>query len=449
MQTWLSVCLTAKGFSAMAYDSGVSASRPLEKTALPQPLTMVLEQLWQPAIQTGEVRVMLGKPLKNDGWYDAERYQVLPSAGRASLLIPAGPRAATTGSLLNYRGLRRNRTNAQRVVLGGLARSGAPLPFPRLTIRVSASDRGDGPRLPLAVVAHDLGVSEVFASIGVRTGADRKTTLQVVSGDGAPAGFAKFAWNSRSSLAVRHEAAALRATTQQSQARTPTLLAHGEYYGWPYIVTAPLPVRCKGLRGTVPAPTPAEIFSLLPIVRSDRIADTTQFRQVRERLVALCDVGGEHRRAASAAGSLLELMNQEDVEIPVTVRWHGDFTPWNLARDHEGTLWCWDWELSQEDAVAGLDSIHWHATVAIEAGEWLDGTTLTRALRAAESTLVAAGVPRSQWAMVAGVYAATMVERACTLALGAGGWDLDWVTPAHLMDVLATAHRLVRTAIAS
>lgn len=404
-------------------------------------LQHVVEQLWAPAIAAGQARVRVGEQ-PPAGWHEAERYLVLPSVERATMLLPAGPRAVTAASLMNYRGLRRRLPNLQRTVLGRAVQAGARLPFPLLSVQVPDDVAADAPVLPLAVLARQLGGGRLYASIGVRTGANRKATLQLVDAGGAPRGFAKLAWGPLSSAGVRREEAALR-SPGTGPARAPELLASGEYHGLPYLVTAPLPESCRGVRSAVTAPTAQELFGLCPIVRLDRFAATTQLTDLRARL-STATQDPETGPVIAAAERLLCTVAASVVPVPVTSRWHGDLTPWNTARDPDGTLWCWDWESSEPDAVAGLDALHWHVTALTEGGSRpLDGAVLQLAHRRAQSSLVAAGVPREARPLVTGVYAAALAERACDWAAQGGGWDQGWVVPAQLADLLATAERMV------
>jgi hypothetical protein len=41
-----------------------------------------------------------------------------------------------------------------------------------------------------------------------------------------------------------------------------------------------------------------------------------------------------------------------------TARWHGDWTPWNLALSPSRGLVAWDWEYSAPGAPVGLDEVH-------------------------------------------------------------------------------------------
>ena len=422
-----------------------AASPDVAVPAFDGPLRLLVEQLWAAPAASPAVRLVLGGRTA-PGWSVAESYRVVPSVERASLLLPAGPRPALTGALLNYRGLRRPRQNLQRTVLGNGARIGLPLPFPVLTIRtridVSAADR---PRLPLETLREALGDrldgDDLYASVGVRTGANRKATLQLVDADGSPQGFAKVAWDGSSRSSILAEQAALDARPGGHGARAPRIIARGELNGWPYLVAEPLPASARGVRADVPPPSAQELFGLCPLGRHAPIGDTAQFRGVRDRLARLS--GSGPRDLVQAALALAQEVAAAETALPTTTRCHGDLTPWNSARDATGTLWCWDWESSEEDAVAGLDPLHWHASVGMERGERLGGGGLEKALTGASPMLVAAGTPRGAWGQVAAAYAVTIAERACTLGSGAGGWEAGWLTPGDVHELLRSARRLM------
>lgn len=405
-------------------------------------LRHLVEQLWAPLHAAGDLRLHLS-PDPTPGWDDVERYLAVPSVAAARILFPAGPRPALEGALVNYRGLRPPRTNLQRAVLGRLARAGTPLPFPRVRVQLRA-ETGEQVRsqLPLRRLAADLGVPRLHAAIGIRTGANRKATLQLVDDEGAPAGFAKFSWDPASRAGVRAETAALVAASGQGEARTPAVLAAGDYAGSPYLVTAPLPLSVVGVRASVPPPTPQELFSLCPASRRGTVASSRQFQALQARVAGL-DLGPDLGGLRAALDRVVAQIAAADDEIPLTVRWHGDLTPWNAARDADGVLWVWDWESSEPDTVAGLDALHWHVAVAQERGRPLDGAVLREAAHHALPMLTAAGLPRRSRALVSALYAATLAERACSLSTGAGGWEEGWVLPRHLDDLLRHAHHLM------
>jgi hypothetical protein len=409
-------------------------------SVLPGRLTYLVEQLWGPALEHPGARVELSSSSQDPAWVTVESYFVLPQLARATLLIPDTPRAATVGALLNFRGLRRTATNVQRTILGNAARTGA-FPFPHL--RLQRRRDGPAPTFPLAAVADALGKAEVWASIGINMSANRKTTLQLVDADGSPLGFAKFAWEPVSDAAVRTEAQALEAVGgKHGPARAPALLATGTYYDHPFIVSEALPPDSVGVRSRVAPPSAAELYSILPLSRKARVAETAQYAALRTRLAAL-PLRPENTQVLEATEGLLDALHQRDAVVPVQSRWHGDLAAWNTARSADGTLWLWDWESSEVDAVAGLDPLHWFMSAGMEAGRRWNGASLVSALRSSGHLMTAAGTARSSRAEVTAVYAATIAERACTLAAGAGGWGADWVMPTDLLDLVQTARGML------
>ncbi|MGL5810633.1 MAG: hypothetical protein ACRCYQ_11865 [Nocardioides sp.] len=409
------------------------------------PIGHLAEQLWAGPLASGEVRLRTGRgyTASPPEWQCAERYLAVPSVARAKLLLPADGRAVTRAALLNYRGLRRAKQNLQRRALAAPMRAGLNLPFARLSLERRV---GSSIPLPVELLASALERGPLAAAIGIRTGANRKATLQLVDMSGAAAGFAKFAWDPASRTGIERETRALAArpatAPSGAAASAPRLVHQGQFHGWPYLVTSPLPADVRGVRADVPAPTAHELYTLTPLARRATASSTEQFRTL------LADVTQPTQEAEIAAlrsrvGHLLNRISRSPAILPTVARWHGDLTPWNCARDGRGHLWCWDWESSEPDALAGMDAVHWHTGVAVESGSRFDGRCLVAALARARPYLVAAGVPRAGSALVAGVYAATMTERACALAVGVGGWEEGWVLPKDLHDLLDAADGLL------
>lgn len=403
------------------------------------PLAYLVEQLWVPVLAQPGVRLALGK--ERSGARTLEEYVVLPTPARATMLVPAGPPRATSGALLNYRGLRRRLPNAQRAVLGSLTRFGQ---VPAVHLRLLHEGPGEPPVTPLAAASSALSRSGLGASLGIRTGSNRKSTLNLVDRAGAPVGFAKFAWEEVSATSVAWEAAALEDVGGRAgAARAPRLIASTSYYGQPFLVSDPLPIESRGVRADVPPPSALELYGLLPLGRRCTAAQTRQFAAVRTRLRALDGAPQQVTRVAGAAAVLMDRLEEQRVEIVAQSRWHGDLSPWNAARDREGTLWLWDWESSETDAVAGMDAVHWHMSRLTETGRAWDGAGLRSALVAARPLIAAAGMTTRAECAVTAAYTATIVERACTLAAAGGGWEDGWLSPAGAHELVATAQQLL------
>ena len=421
------------------------------------PLDTLVEQLWRLPVAAGHVRVVLNPAADTSAgteWRELESYWVLPSASRARLLIPLATPQVTAASLLQYRSLRRGKVNTARILLGSLARLGFRPVLHRLSVQERVGAVRAQEALPLAAVASSLrgggtvgsagqnSGAGLFASIGIREGDNRKPTLQLVDGAGKPAGYAKLAWNESSSEFVRTEIGALRAVgASTGPVRAPALLAVGTLGEFPFLVTEPLPLDVRAVRGRVKGPTPQELFALCPVSRVGALSGTEHFQALGHRLAALDPASVP--ALAQALARLAELLQTRDPVLPVADRWHGDLVPWNTARDSGGRLWCWDWESCEPDAVAGLDAVHWMFSVRRERGEGPMAANLLQAMVDAGPFFEAAGVSRAAWPVLAGVYAMVVAERAWTLAVHNGGWASSWISVPELVGMIDAAQGLL------
>lgn len=402
------------------------------------PLDLLFQQLWSPGLGEGtRAGVDLGP---TGGWRDAERYWLLPGAQQPRLLVPVAPARVQQAALTHYRGLRRLPANAARVGLGTLARVGAPLSRHQLVVQVRSE--ADAAGLPLASIAAELGHERLHATFGVRTGANRKTTMQLLDGDARSVGYAKLGWNSTADEYVTTETHALRQVGgQPGLLRAPRLLAAFRQGGRPVLVVEPLPDDVRAVRGEQSAPSSAELFALCPVERMARPGATIQLRALARRLDVLC-ADPTTREVAERAITVLRRLEADQVPVPVQARWHGDLTPWNCAREAEGQLWAWDWESSEPDVVAGLDAVHWEFSVRREAVP-VDQISLADCVGRARRHLAAAGHTRAGHGVVGAVHALTVTERAATLAAREGTWQRVWITPLRIGRLLDEATALL------
>lgn len=406
-------------------------------------LALLVEQLWSPGMSEG-TRVEVD-PVADPGWHDAERYWVLPHDSRPRLLLPVAPAPVLRAAATHYRGLRRLPANLARHALGATASTGVPLSRRQLAVQVRSE--ADAASLPLATVARALDRPHLWATFGVRTGANRKATMQLLDDDARSVGYAKFGWNSTADDYVTTEVRALREVGGRPAAmRAPGLVASFTQGGRPVVVMQPLPADVRGLRGAQQAPTSSELYALCPVERLARPGATAHLRAVGRRLDALRGGAADTRTAAGPlldrACDLLGLLEGERTVVPVQARWHGDLTPWNCARDSAGQLWAWDWESCELDVVAGLDAVHWEYSVLRESGP-VDRIALGTCLERAGHHLAAAGHGRTTHGIVAALYALTVVERAATLAAREGGWERVWITPEQLQRLLDEGRALL------
>lgn len=391
----------------------------------PTGIDLLERQLWQPAVSEGVARVVVGTAPPASGWRDEEVYWAVPSLSRVRLLVPTGNARLTSASLRNYRGLRAPRERWSRSLLGLWARAGGPpgAGRVRLQVRVGA-DEAAGASLPLPVVARALGQPRLFASIGVRPGANGKPTLQLIDSDGRPAGYAKLGWTPHTDTFVATESATLAALDGGSSSiGVPRLLATGTLHGHPWLVSAPLPGAARALTDAAEVVSAEELVTICPIIGSGAPAVTGHWRRLADRAHTAAgpdELVATFRRLVSAVSDL-------GVELPIAQRWHGDLTPWNCARDQAGRLWAWDWENSEEDVVAGLDAVHWAFSVRRRHTP-VDRIDLRACVHDAAPTLDGLGIPPAHRPAVAAVYAAVLADRALGLAAVAG-WERSWIAP--------------------
>lgn len=405
------------------------------RQASPRQLETLDRHLWfavDPAI-----RFVLRTPCASsgEGMTTLERYWLLPTSGQPRILVPAASSAATAGSLLNFRALRTPRTRVARTTLGMLARSGAPIGRRLLHVECPTSNTAAPHSLPTRAIAGALGRDEVYAAVGIRDGENGKATLQLVDRDGAPVGYAKLGWDAMTDEYVRTEAATLSSlTTEAHIVRAPAVMANLEYAGHPIVVTEPLPLDVRAVRARVPPPTAREYLSLCPLVRHAPVATTRHVRSLRARLDQLS--GPLVAGPAGHARQLLDLATLTDVDVPVAARWHGDFAPWNCARDKRGVLWVWDWESSETDAVAGLDALHWSFSQRRLQVSDLSDICIDRCITDSQEHLAALAITRNMWRAVAQVYVVAVIERACAIAAVQGSWQRSWIR-ADQLEALA------------
>lgn len=407
------------------------------------PLDSLVQQLWRPSVSSGHARVVLDA-VPSDRWRTVETYWVLPSVDRPQLLVPRGEPRVTSAALLCYRALRPRKVRLVRSILGLAARLRLPLSLHCLSVQKSNSAVWPDipPRLPLETISAALGAVQLYAAMGVRLGDNRKATLQLFDLTGSPMGYAKIAWNEASSTFIETEIAALETVVGSSgRTRIPKLIAQGSCNDFPYLVTAPLPSNVRAVRGGVDKPTPQEMFWLTPVNRVDLITSTEHFRMLSRRLAEL---SSSDQALTAITDQLVRRISDRKAQVPVTERWHGDLVPWNAARELTGQLWCWDWESSEPDVIAGLDALHWAISVRREAKIGTVVDSLLPALEESSDYLRAVGLSPYSWGDLAAVYALVVVERAWTLAVSNGDWSSSWISRGDLIDLLRAADHLVR-----
>jgi Phosphotransferase enzyme family len=297
------------------------------------------------------------------GFRRAEAYLALPRAANPRVLVPLGsPQAAAAALARNHDATSKKARLAKAGLTAGL----------RVGLTQRLADRVDvfvDPALPAAERPQALltehlrriyGRSdlEMAVILGVPR-LNRKPVLQVLAADGTVVGYVKAAWNELTAGLVRNEARVLGELVTvgpngagPSTFTPPALVAAGPWGDLELIAASALPNAARPDAAAVfdpPMPVIAEIAGLwgrstVPLGQSPYWAG------VRARLAA----------AAGASEALRQAVDWVERRYGgVTTAfgaWHGDFTPWNMAR-LDGATYVWDWERAAA-APAGLDLLH-------------------------------------------------------------------------------------------
>ena len=315
----------------------------------------------------------------------AGRYAVLPSMSRPRLLVPVGSPRASAAALGTHTTSRRASRVGARLLSAGF-RLGISEHLLRARVGPPANWRGDGEIIE-DHVQEVLG-REVLASIFFQTGRpQKKPVLQLFTPAGDVAGYAKVGWNDVTRRLVVREADALERVLPQlrptSAFGVAEVLYRGQWQGRELVIVAALP----GLSTRMVDQLPIEATDMVPQlgeVRLCRLAGSDYWCDQSERLLRFGT--GITRRLAAA----VELALASD-EIRVGFC-HGDWVPWNMARDAGGRLVVWDWEWSLACAPGGLEARQWLLQVAQKIRQSEPALCVDQALVAAGPVLPRLGV---------------------------------------------------------
>jgi hypothetical protein len=291
------------------------------------------------------------------GFQPVEAYLALPRAANPRLLVPLGsPRAAAAALARNHDATSRKARLARAALGAGL----------RIGLTQRLADRVDvfaDPALTAAERPEHLLTEHLRAIFGRRDvemavilgvpRLNRKPVLQVLASDGSVVGYVKAAWNDLTAGLVRNEARVL-ADLAAAAPRTftpPVLVAAGPWGELELIAASALPNASRPDQAQVFDPPMAVIAEIAGLWgrSTARLADSPYWAGVRERLAAHGGSDVLHR-----AVDWIERQHGE-TEIAFGA-WHGDFTPWNMARLGDA-VYLWDWERAAA-APAGLDLLH-------------------------------------------------------------------------------------------
>jgi hypothetical protein len=291
------------------------------------------------------------------GFERAEAYLALPRAADPRLLVPLASRRAAAAALARNHDATSRKARLGRAALAAGLRVGVTQ---RVADRIDVfADRAlPAPERRDALLSEHLRALygrpdlEMAVILGVPR-LNRKPVLQVLAADGTVVGYVKAAWNQLTAGLVRNEARVLAdlAAARPATFTPPALVGAGPWGGLDLVAASALPNAARPDAAQLFDPPMAVIAEIAGLWdrSTARLADSPYWAGVRRRLAAQ---GGsallhkavdwvEHRHGA--------------IEIAFGA-WHGDFTPWNMARLGDD-VYLWDWERAAP-APAGLDLLH-------------------------------------------------------------------------------------------
>jgi hypothetical protein len=192
---------------------------------------------------------------------------------------------------------------------------------------------------------------------------NRKPVLQVLASDGTVVGYVKAAWNDLTAGLVRNEARVLAdlAAAKPATFTPPAFVAAGPWGDLELIAASALPNAARPDPAQILDPPMAVIAEIAGLWgrSTARLADSPYWAGVRERLSAqgARGSGGVPREDSDVLQRAVDWIERRHGADDIAFgAWHGDFTPWNMARAGD-TTYLWDWERAAA-APAGLDLLH-------------------------------------------------------------------------------------------
>lgn len=317
-------------------------------------LDFVIEQVWGPGIERGDVRAVLPGPVP-DGWEVREDYWVVPNLGSAQLLVPRNRRIAAR-TLSDYAALRGAKTRLVRRLLAAGVTAGFPLS--RSSVRIIAP--AGAPKTTVPEIGSKIDQPDVVATFGVRTAANAKPTLELRTPAGDAVGFVKLAWNDITRQAIENEAVAMKLMSPEASGaiRAPRVLADGLVGGRQFVMTEPLPRGIRHVPGEYGSLSDPEALGPGTVTDRRAISQIEQVQRVSSRLRTANPF--TPATLVERARTLAERVADVDANVPAANFWHGDFVSWNTGRGPDGRLWLFDWETAERDVPAGMDTLHWY-----------------------------------------------------------------------------------------
>lgn len=301
---------------------------------------------------------------------------------------------------------------ARRMALGAALRVGAARMFgDRVEVAASA-----GTHSLAAYLSEALGEDVTF-SLGIGNArVNRKPVLQVFGPDGRDLAFVKIGNTPVSKAEVSGESEALGALAakQWSRLEVPRVLHTGMWDGMFVLVMSSLPTslqRTPKSRRTIPQQAMGELSAAFSEGTQPLTCSPLWGRL--ERSAKSLDDDHQRERVLQA----LEIVAARADDRPWQIgAWHGDWTPWNMARLGQ-VVQLWDWERFETGVPSGLDKVHF----AVNDHCRTHGMEVRTIRAGLEAAVGADNAPDSEAHLLAAIYLLAITCRYLTLAQGPGG----------------------------
>ncbi|WP_458113684.1 hypothetical protein M1D88_06170 [Arthrobacter sp. R1-13] len=405
----------------------------MEPTDTMKPLLATLSDLWPGS--TGRVIPARSPYNPTTEVTNGEGFWVVPHIRAPRILIPVSNARAASSALHRYSAAISLSETVQRLVLAsalGVGAGRALLPdrvqldsAPSDTLPLDQAQLGgfqQGEAGDSSILGYLEGVLGEPVSVSLSIGparANRKPVLQVFDSKGRSLAFVKVGDTATASSHVSREAKnlALLSAKDFSTLELPALINFGSWRSMTVLVMSALNTvpaargpRFAGLRERALLElNEAFPYEDLPLGQTPLwVGLRTQYLQLTDGPVRL------------RFGQCLERLETAFPDQILRVgAWHGDFTPWNMAR-RRGRLQLWDWERFDEGVPVGLDQLHYPLNLHLRRA----GTTLAAILEGLELGAPGFGIPHRQARgthAVLGAYLAAISLRYLLGAQGEGG----------------------------
>ena len=366
----------------------------------------VAERLWPDA---EEVVLARRRGRAHGGGGSVLELLAAPDASRPRVLLPAHGRAAAA-AVQRFSAALSAREVLQRRALGMvLTCGGARMPSDRIRVVKPGEDH-------IVALLEDVLGQKVSVSLGVGSErANRKPVLGVFDYSGRPVAFAKIGDSPVSASHVLSEVRSLEQVNDRvwDVVEPPQMLAHRNWRGMEVLVMSALrPPAWRG-RGIWPIPVSAADEVSQRFAEEPCPLDATPMWHRCTAVVPTLTDAGVRDQLTEAMECVREAAGDREVDVG---GFHGDFTPWNLARSGTKVM-LWDWERFETGVPRGLDRIHYAVNAALRA----DGLKVDSVFSGLRAASVGAGSGGQLESVIAAAYLVSVSCRYLSVTVGAGG----------------------------